>query len=1018
MSKTTMGPKRGASEVAENPYATPTAHKLLQKKDGRQSEQSDRRGRSGSPASSKMAGQEAGTDSWSYSIQYNHFLDAIKAKSFFNRNTDDRVVQALANIAGVQIEAGRVPLNVKADIVGKAVHLFLSDDFDPMVALKWPFFLTLYKLLNNEFKRRNLTAPKKKAMLLQAREELRNTALDELNHSVWQQLSGFTGVFLPSGTLTKAAKEQIINRSLQTLKIKPTAIPDVDLHSLLLVLHTAEIMAIPSFPAPATYDPRFDQAIPREERRQQEGIEPKREYPTKFLSKYWCASTGFCRNDLAPATDALRCGVCHGSVHESCCYEPNPGVCHHCVALTKVWQPYSSKWTTLPLSPDQPKYQDRVTATKTSENLKGTTIPAARRAAVAKTAAKTSAAAKPHGFAHSAAATSDGSAATPTGAAVAAAAATAVAATTAAEATTAAAATAENTKGKTRFADNASERLYVPVASEQVTRFEIKIRMPAYVEDVSPFATLREELVSIMVRLEEFEPTAKVRPWRKMDKEAPDINASEIPEEFIPLRMYFPRLPVDPEEGSFYYTDLYLVHTVRWATIAEVMSPWLREHGHSMWYQKLQVEASRQIAWLFFSFRAIDTDRLAAALKNKHGISVAFRWSNVGGTKKGEILDEADKVKALHMVIPDPGDASELEERKAELRAIFHQDSPTNMFGLQMHYVPLLSSVKVAELRDKCIAYRNQQAEFLKDMHRTGFTFGIQNLDRKASPELPTMRSIIMRMKASDGKRLFNSVDRAWNSHTKHIISFRARVHDEARHAIDTLVPYVLHKYGEKTKAYCTASGLNKASKMQWDQKNNCVMTEDELHLRACLFTKDYLYWGFDMSLVHEDALRATPIPKAALKEAADPMAQSTTEVRQDVAGEGTTADSGMIGVESENGSQNDAEMQEQQAATDRVAKKLAAQSKLERVYLGLQKNSVGTLRSTASTNCNRITGELDSDSVMDGFSFANTNREDGEEELSFMDSKADEDPDDDDPNMSSPTGTSSAALVEPSPQP
>ena len=137
-------------------------------------------------------------------------------------------------------------------------------------------------------------------------------------------------------------------------------------------------------------------------------------------------------------------------------------------------------------------------------------------------------------------------------------------------------------------------------------------------------------------------------PWKRLSISNVLDGQSELPKLITGLSKYCYRMYA-PKEGTpaTTYLQLFLGHDDEFDELRETLQPWLDSKLYGLYNNMLQAEDAKDIGWLLYSTREMDTGALADKIMDMIGVDIGLRWENIPtGTRKQENIVKALVVEA------------------------------------------------------------------------------------------------------------------------------------------------------------------------------------------------------------------------------------------------------------------------------------------------------------------------------------------------------------------------------------
>jgi hypothetical protein len=382
--------------------------------------------------------------------------------------------------------------------------------------------------------------------------------------------------------------------------------------------------------------------------------------------------------------------------------------------------------------------------------------------------------------------------------------------------------------------------------STRITRMQIRI--PLQITRFPTQWSIEQKLQHILLKVKKVDHNISISPWFSKDIETQQLQNLQI-DQIIntpkdKLKLYFPRIVYPPKEkDNFVWLDFALEHHMEWEQIKYNISKNLNKDNYNLYPRQLQTEKEVSIGWLLWSFREIDTDRLANFINKKYQLNVCFRWTTINSGQ----VNKTNEVKALHVISSQD---SQIKAKK-QFNMIYHVTKSTFPMGIRMRFVPLLHKIgsNILERVKKC---RLDQQGWLKCI-QTSYTSTITILDTSYN-QTPTLRELIMKLKSKkDNRKLFIGVNKQWNRNDTYCFTYRKEVKEEANAIINTLYLYLKSTTGYKyCDKYFTSEAMEASEDQIWDPINKEVIQAFEIDFQGKAIDNDIEYLGIKSYIDYE----------------------------------------------------------------------------------------------------------------------------------------------------------------------
>ena len=158
--------------------------------------------------------------------------------------------------------------------------------------------------------------------------------------------------------------------------------------------------------------------------------------------------------------------------------------------------------------------------------------------------------------------------------------------------------------------------------------------------------------------------------------------------------------------------------------------------------------------------------------------------------------------------------------------------------NLPLLLVPLLT-YKTTKCDCDDIDHARNQHQAAQSAMCKHFSTKIRALDHPlVSLDNATLRTTLMSVTASDGKRLFLLVDRSWSGSFSFVLPSRYRI--KAQEFVEYLPKYLQQAHGDAVYRWFTTDAVAEAKEMGWDDAQQRPMSQDGIDLKADLQSMDF----------------------------------------------------------------------------------------------------------------------------------------------------------------------------------
>lgn len=203
------------------------------------------------------------------------------------------------------------------------------------------------------------------------------------------------------------------------------------------------------------------------------------------------------------------------------------------------------------------------------------------------------------------------------------------------------------------------------------------------------------------------------------------------------------------------------------------------------------------------------------------------------------------QIRALHIWIASD---STFVQTKRAFQALYSSMATSFPLDIKMRLVPMIENLSKKKQMDQVMKLRGRQSSFLQKIDKTScISWDIANLDSPVGG-LPSLRRLIMAARPSSGKgSLFISVDYAYKRNDLVIFSFIPTYAVEARAFAAKVAAHIILKYraNEAVNEYFTPDACLSAEEVEWDEATQQIITKEDKYLDNLINLDDDL-WLFD----------------------------------------------------------------------------------------------------------------------------------------------------------------------------
>ena len=330
------------------------------------------------------------------------------------------------------------------------------------------------------------------------------------------------------------------------------------------------------------------------------------------------------------------------------------------------------------------------------------------------------------------------------------------------------------------------------------------VRFPKITGSTADLETeFKKMLAKLWTKLDEYVRTYLV-PWSEDSLDEPLTKPENLPPKMNDLRKYVYQLRL-VKNAPIYAKIRFNCISDPLAEIEELRQWWFFDSGFGIYPMSVQCEDIKDVGWLLYSIRGMSEKKLGEAISDLIKEQVGLRWKMIS-TGYGEKLDEEDKVFAMHV------QASEERCRvinKKLTTLLGHNYNPELPLGIRVRFVPLYDRLRSTVVKNKVLKLISRQHAFVGQHGiKIKESNELLSLDDNLSPEYPTARELIMKIKskAKPDLCLFHAVETKWNNQRKQCLYFIPQFAEEAAMMVDNLLPYLKATIGKWVEQIFTPS--------------------------------------------------------------------------------------------------------------------------------------------------------------------------------------------------------------------
>ena len=355
--------------------------------------------------------------------------------------------------------------------------------------------------------------------------------------------------------------------------------------------------------------------------------------------------------------------------------------------------------------------------------------------------------------------------------------------------------------------------------NEYYSRVTIKVTIPPSTKPHEAFCSTMGEYFKELFQADE---KLQILPWKSLSTSTVLNSKSELPVSITGMMKYCFRA-YTPKEGvpATIYPQLFIGHDSEFEDLRESLQPWLDAKLFGIYYNMLQAEDAKDIGWLLYSTREMDTGALVDEIVDIIGCNIGLRWKNIqNGTK----TSKENMVKAL---IVETSAKNKWKVQRELIHLYSRAIKPPRAYpnSIRMRYVKFKKDAVNKEEKSKIDKLRSRQKQFLEGIKQY-VTNDIVQLDYSSNPGRdPTLRQMILELKHSEsGNPLFHTVDMDWRQ-DGFIFQYSSANSEEAETTIHTLLTILEHHYPEiDVTEYFSEEAIENNEDMYWDEDRKCAV--------------------------------------------------------------------------------------------------------------------------------------------------------------------------------------------------
>ena len=366
-------------------------------------------------------------------------------------------------------------------------------------------------------------------------------------------------------------------------------------------------------------------------------------------------------------------------------------------------------------------------------------------------------------------------------------------------------------------------------------RYDLKLRVPP---STTPDKALIQVTTAWFTKTKEYDPTAALLPFYDSD-DTPSRRAvsipAKIPQGMGEFKKYLARA-APKVEGGDNYTSIVLATDKSYEEIIADMGWWYKQHGHTLYKRGIQTERTKNLGWILYSTRAMDTLFMRNMLQKlvnewdvgkKAGLSlpISVRWKMIPRTEKGPTPEnEVSRALCIETAFDDA------DVIKMCMESYYDYKREIFPGGIKLRFVPDKAYLTGFEDTAGYTNLRARQQRFLNNFSEFT-TFEIANLHHPFKDKngiRKSLRARIMEINPKDRPymSLFLYVDTAFQG-DRIVFNFLFQVSSEATTTIAGLVPRMRYLCGDQCRKCFTTYAWDRHIESTWNPETNDVDSPD-----------------------------------------------------------------------------------------------------------------------------------------------------------------------------------------------
>ena len=331
-------------------------------------------------------------------------------------------------------------------------------------------------------------------------------------------------------------------------------------------------------------------------------------------------------------------------------------------------------------------------------------------------------------------------------------------------------------------------------------------------------------------------------------------KGSEIPKTITGIQSYGQNLRFRDETAQAVFGSFRVGFNAEPAVFMNILLKAAR--GRGMWVQKnaLQEANTETVGFLIYSGQNHDPVQFAELLNhysetrinNKDRSAVRFGAEvriifdgAVEEERKARTADQKSQLRAIHVIAAK----GEFERARRVMNAYLESDDFKSNYNVPFRCIrtyrrgePPRYYARFRAVLSKHVTCATRHTQWTEGSD----VFGDLDKPIQMLKGNPTTRHLIMQLKASNGKKLFLSVDRQNVGFKKgsFCASYPAVLKEEAEATWRHLPKHLQRHFGDGALAHLTQDVLDDVEKLGWDEENNCPISINNLELSEALDDK------------------------------------------------------------------------------------------------------------------------------------------------------------------------------------